>query len=140
MFDRNNTILTLTATLVFGLGLAPIINAQSPTAVRASEKSLRKIATHVVMPDYPEEARKRGDKGVAVADLEIDGKGDVVYLDVLEAPDVLIKQAVLDAVKQWKFSPTTIGDSPVSVRGKLTFYYIINEKGVGRVENPRQFN
>ena len=122
------------------LGFAFTLSAPQNVVARASEASLRKIATKVVMPNYPHESIKRGAKGVAVAELVIGVAGDVSNAEVLEAPDALIEKAVLEAVKQWKFRPTNVkGGGPVSVRGKLTFYFEINEKGQGKVENPRQY-
>ncbi len=114
--------------------------AAQTLVVRASESSLRKIAIKTVMPIYPEESIKRGAKGVAVAELVFDTTGDVSTVEVLEAPDSSIGQAIINATKQWKFRPTNVkGGGAVSVRGKLTFYYVIDEKGEGRVENPRQY-
>lgn len=124
--------------LLLTVSAAGIAHAQS--AVKASEKSLRKIAVKTVMPTFPDESLKRGTKGVAVIELEIDVQGDVVYAKILEAPDTLTGEATIAAVKQWKFSPTTIGEHPVKVQGKLTFYFVIDERGGGRVENPKQFN
>jgi TonB family protein len=90
------------------------------------------------MPAFPEESRARGAKGVAVAELVFDPNGDVYRARILEAPDTPIKAAVLEAVKQWKFRPQFVDGSAVYIRGKLTFYYVINDRGEGVVNNPRQ--
>jgi TonB family protein len=90
------------------------------------------------MPAFPEESRTRGAKGVAVAELVFDPNGDVYRARILEAPDTPIKAAVLEAVKQWKFRPQFVDGSAVYIRGKLTFYYVINDRGEGVVNNPRQ--
>jgi protein TonB len=115
---------------------APAVTAQKPMHVRLSEKSLRARAIKSVMPAYPDESKKRGSKGVAVARLEIDEQGDVTQVDVLESPDAHIKRAVTEATSQWKFNPTTVGGQPVRVQGKLTFYFVI-EGADARVENPK---
>jgi TonB family protein len=58
---------------------------------------------------------------------------------VLEAPAEAMRRAALDAVRQWKFKPSTLEGEPVSVRGKLTFYFVIDKDSKARVENPKQF-
>src|SRR5687768_2306359 len=61
-------------------------------------------------------------------------------LPFLEAPSKSIGDAVVTAVKQWKFVPSKKEDgTPVSVRGKLTFYFEIDKDGNGRVQNPKQY-
>jgi hypothetical protein len=42
-------------------------------------------------------------------------------------------------MKQWKFKPSKLEQKPVSIRGKITFYFVIDEKGKGAVQNPKQF-
>ncbi len=139
--SRGNNISPLIALLFLAVSalMTPIVSSQSSAAITVSEKSLRKMATKTVMPIFPAEAKQHGAKGVTVVELEFDDKGAVAQIEVLEAPDPLIKQSVIDAVKQWKLSPTTANEDPVDVRGKLTFYYVIDERGEGRVENPQQF-
>jgi len=123
--------------LLLGAAIAPIVSSHPSKLIKVSEISLRKLATKTVLPDFPEEAKKRGAKGVAVAQLEVDEKGDVAQVEVLEAPDPLIKKAVADATKQWKFKPSASSGEPVRIQGKLTFYYVI-DRNEARVENPRQ--
>lgn len=112
-------------------GLA--IKAFSQSTLRVSESTLRKAAIKTVMPSFPEESRKHKKTGIAVAFLHIDEKGNVGKVDTLDAPDPLIKEAVVSAIKQWVFKPTHFRGEPVKVQGKLTFYYIIDGKGA-RVE------
>lgn len=108
--------------------------------IRVGEDGIRKSASKVVMPAYPEEARKRQESGVAVIELQYNGKGDVTEVLILEAPARAIGQAVSDAAKQWKFNPSATADGvSVSIRGKLTFYFVIDKDGQARVENPKQF-
>ncbi|HKY04492.1 MAG TPA: energy transducer TonB [Blastocatellia bacterium] len=118
--------------------IAPAAPAASSLAqLRLHEISLRKRATRQVLPQYPEVSKKSGAKGVTVSMLDIDEEGNVAGVDVLEAPDSPIRAAVADAVKLWKFKPATVNGKPVRLRGKLTFYYVI-EGGNARVENPKQ--
>jgi TonB family protein len=114
---------------------------QSENAIRVDEEGMRKAASKTVMPLYPEEALKKREQGVAVMELQFDAKGDVVETSVLEAPSKSIADAVVIAAKQWKFEPIKRkrDGTPVSIRGKLTFYFEIAKDGKGQVQNPKQF-
>lgn len=113
---------------------------QNEEAIRVGEDGIRKSASKTLMPSYPAEALKKRAHGVAVIALQYDTRGDVVHTAVLETPSKSIGDAVELAVKQWKFVPSKKQDgTPVSVRGKLTFYFEIDKDGKGQVQNPRQF-
>jgi TonB family protein len=120
--------------------LSPKESKQKEEAIRVGEDGMRKSASKTTMPSYPEAALKKHEQGVAVVEVEYDAKGDVVNTNVLETPSKSIGDAVVRAIKQWKFIPSKKQDgTPVSVRGKLTFYFEIDKEGIGRVQNPKQF-
>ena len=120
--------------------LPPKESEQNEQPIRVGEDGMRKSASKTVMPSYPEEAIKKRQQGVAVVELVYDANGDVVKTYVLEAPSKSIGDAVVIALKQWKFVPSKKqDDTPVSVRGKLTFYFEIDDKSNGRVQNPKQY-
>lgn len=106
--------------------------------INVAELTLRRGATKMVMPEYPSESVKNHSTGIAVAQIEINADGEVDKLEVLEAPDLPIKNEVSGAVKQWRFQPQTIHGSPVRIRGKLTFYFVFDEEGRATVKNPKQ--
>jgi len=113
---------------------------QNEQPIRVNEDGMRKSASRTVMPLYPEDAIKKREQGVAVVEVQYDAKGDVVNTAVVEAPSRSIADAMLTAVKQWKFVPSKKEDgTPVSVRGKLTFYFEIDKEGKGVVKNPKQY-
>lgn len=125
-------------TLALNLAVIPTANSQTLQFVTVHESTLRKYATKVVMPSYPENARKRGAQGVVVAQVDVNEQGDVTKVEILEAPDPSIGEVVSDSIKRWKFKTPTIKGKAVRIKGKLTFYYKLENK-VGRVENPRQY-
>ena len=113
---------------------------QNEQAIRVGEDGMRRSASKTVMPSYPEEALKKREQGVAVVELQYDAKGDVVDTAVVEAPSKSIGDAVVRAIKQWKFVPSKKQDgTAVSIRGKLTFYFDIDKEGKGLVQNPKQY-
>ena len=120
--------------------IPPRESEQNEQAIRVDEDGMRKSASKTVMPSYPEDALKKRQHGVVVVELQYDAKGDVVSTSVLEAPSKTIGDAVIIALRQWKFVPSKKQDgTPVSVRGKLTFYFEIDKEDNGRVQNPKQY-
>lgn len=107
--------------------------------VRVGEDGMRRSAEKTVMPVYPKETLKKEEQGVAVVEAQYNGKGEVTDAVVLEAPAPVMGEAAVAAVRQWKFKPSSLDGKPVSVRGKLTFYFVVDKDKKGRVENPKQF-
>jgi TonB family protein len=109
-----------------------------PQEVRARvhENHLRTKAVASFMPKFPEAARREKVGGVAIAQVTVNHEGRVSNVEVLEAPHPSIKEAVREALYRWRFSKFAIKGKPLTVRGKLTFYFV-NVKTGARVENPR---
>lgn len=106
--------------------------------VRVGEDGIQKSAVKKVLPIYPAETLKKLVKGVAVAEVQYDGNGDVSEVKILESPDSATGEAVTKAVRQWKFKPSKMDNKPVSIRGKITFNFIIDAKGKGEIKIPVQ--
>lgn len=107
--------------------------------IRVGEDGIRKSAAKIVMPLYPKDSERKRVNGVTVTEIQYNGNGDVTEVVVLTAPDSAIRKSIEDALAKWKFTPSKLGEKPVSVRGKITFYFVIDAKGKGKVENPKQF-
>lgn len=115
-------------------------SSQGPLPIRVGEDGMRKSAQKTVMPEYPTSAQKKREQGPAIVELEYDGKGEVTDVVLLQAPASSIGDAVVYAVRQWRFIPSKDQNgNPVHIRGKLTFYFSIDAQGRARVENPKQF-
>jgi periplasmic protein TonB len=65
-------------------------------------------------PEYPIIARNAHVEGVVVVDAIIDEHGDVVNARVVSGPALLIASA-LQAVLKWKYEPTYLDGTPVSI-------------------------
>ncbi len=111
---------------------------KQPVLAKVPEPVFRRLINKLVIPVYPDGAKKRGEHGVAVAQIRLDEQGNLTDVQVLESPSGEIGEAVTNAVRQCKFKAATTDDGPVLVEGKLTFYFVI-EGGRGRVENPKKF-
>jgi protein TonB len=64
-----------------------------------------------VDPEFPREAIQAGaDKGVVKARMTVDGTGEVVRVEILEAqPRRVFDRAVIKTLSQWRFNSGTNG-------------------------------
>ena len=103
------------------------------------EETLRRLAAKTVPPSLPAGAGVPEGEGVAVVQLHVDAQGNVEKLGAVEAPHPALKDAFARAVTQWKFDPPQVNGQPVSVRGRLTFHYVV-EDGTLRVLDADGFD
>jgi TonB family protein len=76
-----------------------------------------------VDPVYPPEAKEKRIAGVVITELLIDRNGNVVDVRVLKPLPFGLNQAVVDAVRQWKFRPGTRNGEPVGVYFNLAMHF-----------------
>ncbi len=67
-----------------------------------------------VMPTYPPIARNAGVQGNVTLDVVIDKVGNVSQAKAVSGPPML-RQAALDAVRQWKYEPSMLDGQPASI-------------------------
>ncbi len=77
-----------------------------------------------VQPAYPEIAQSARVQGVVVIDAVIDESGSVSAARVARSIP-LLDQAALDAVRQWKFTPTLLNGAPVPVVVTMTINFTL---------------
>jgi TonB family protein len=85
-----------------------------PVRVGGNIRAPRKL--HDVHPVYPPAMRDAGREGIVPLDAVIGRDGSVTSVRVLSAqvhPDFAM--AAMDAVREWRFSPTLLNGSPVEV-------------------------
>ena len=75
--------------------------------------------TRYVPPIYSDEAKAAGVKGIVVIEATIDESGAVAEARVIRSVP-LLDQAALDAVKQWRFTPTTRNRQPVRTTATIS--------------------
>lgn len=80
-------------------------------------KLLRKIE-----PTYPELARKARIAGMVILQVSIDEEGNVEEIRLLRGHP-LLNEAAVDAVRQWRYSPTLLNGEPVPVLGTITIVF-----------------
>lgn len=77
-----------------------------------------------VAPVYPQVAIDAKVTGVVIMDATIDGAGNVEAVEVVRSIP-LLDQAAMDAVKQWKFTPTLLNGEPVPVIVTITVNFTL---------------
>lgn len=93
-------------------GGPPIID-QGPMRVGGDIQAPEKIFN--VDPVYPELARRARMEGFVILQAVIDRQGDVKEVEIIRGLGLGLDVAALDAVKQWKYTPTFYNGRPVEV-------------------------
>lgn len=93
-----------------------------PMVIRRSGGVLQESATRKVMPSYPREARAAGVDGSVVVEVKVSENGKVEKAEAVSGPAEL-RDAAVDAVKQWEFRPTLLSGQAVKVIGRITFNF-----------------
>ena len=77
-----------------------------------------------VPPRYPPTAQAARVEGVVVLDAVIDPAGRVTDVRVTRSIP-LLDQAAVDAVRQWRFTPTLLNGEPVSILLTVTVRFTL---------------
>jgi protein TonB len=80
---------------------------------------------HKVEPTYPALAKETRVQGDVVLDCVIDKQGNVTEIKVVSGHPLLIS-AAMNAVSQWKYSPTLLNHTPVAVELIATVHFTLN--------------
>jgi TonB family protein len=67
-----------------------------------------------VLPTYPALAQQAGVTGTVVVDTTIDKEGRVEKMKIVSGP-VLLRDAALNALRQWRYAPSKLNGQPISV-------------------------
>lgn len=93
-----------------------ISNFQIPTPpiLRVGGNVMAKNLINRVFPEYPMEAKANHASGTVVLHTIVGTDGQVCSLQVVSGPPELVG-ASLNAVRQWRYAPTTLNGQPVAV-------------------------
>ena len=70
---------------------------------------------HEVSADYTDEAFDAGVEGTIVLELEIDSRGDVRNVEIIEGLGYGLDEAAVQAAREFAFNPATVDGDPISV-------------------------
>jgi protein TonB len=99
----------------------PVVQAPPPVAQAAPEPAAKAAITAISTPQppYPREALLAGTKGEVVAEISINGAGDVTNVRIISAsPRNVFDKTVISTVRRWKYRGN--GDS-TTIRRTFAF-------------------
>jgi periplasmic protein TonB len=103
----------------------PAATPTPDTVVRLTSKLTQGRVLRKVQPPYPEIARKARIQGSVQVQIDISETGAVTNV-ILLSGNPLLRDAALQAAKQWLFIPTELNGRPVRAIGVLTFNFVLN--------------
>jgi TonB family protein len=96
--------------------------AASPKKLTVSGGVLQGKATRKVQPAYPPIAKSARAQGAVQIQVTISESGEVMNAQAISGHPML-REAALQAAKQWRFKPTELSGVPVKTQGLLTFNF-----------------
>jgi protein TonB len=120
MTDHRRGWALLGAVLVFVLfagqfaGKVALADTQAPKRVRVDGKVQRTKLIHEVPATYPPKAKENHIEGVVHLQVTIGTDGGMKELKLISGQP-LLAQAALEAVRQWRYQPTTVNGELVEV-------------------------
>jgi len=113
--------------VIGGMSSAPLAPKSVPKApVRVGGRVKEPRLLQRADPVYPALAKQTHMQGSVVIDAVIDEHGNIIQMNVVSGPPLLI-QAALDAVRRWKYEPTYLNEEPVPVQLNVTVTFRLNE-------------
>ena len=85
-----------------------------PQRVRVSRGVEQGLLVTKIPPQYPQEAKDQQIQGVVLMAVTIDKEGNVAKIELISGHPALAPAAI-DAVKQWKYKPYLLNQTPVEV-------------------------
>ena len=78
-------------------------------------------------PEYPEALQKRGIEGSVILRAVIGTSGQILSLSPFSDPDPALTKAAMDAVRQWRYTPTLLNGEPVEVVTTITVGFRLDQ-------------
>lgn len=104
--------------------MKPDMNIEEPPPVMVPFEK-EPACIHRVNPVYPEVARLAGQEGTVYVKLWIDKAGKVRQVVLLKSDNPIFDQAVIEAAKQWVFTPAMMNAGPVAVWVAMPFRFAL---------------
>ena len=99
----------------------------SPKVVRIDGNSQEAKLTRKVQPVYPGTAKAAHIQGTVNLEMTISREGVPEDIRVVSSPGDDLTQSALDAVRQWRYSPTLLNGDPVEVVTNVVVNYTLSE-------------
>ncbi|HEY3130791.1 MAG TPA: energy transducer TonB [Acidobacteriota bacterium] len=114
------------------VGAPPVVRLPPPPAplpqrrapIRVSSGAIAAKLIDRVDPIYPPLARQARVQGIVVLQILVDEQGNVREVTVISG-HALLNQAAIDAVQQWRYTPTYLNGAPVAVKATITVNFVL---------------
>ena len=106
-------------------GFAPPAGATSKVPVRVGGQVKEPRLLHSLKPNYPILAKRGAVQGDVTIEVVIDTAGNVSGMKAVSGHP-LLQQAAMDALRQWKYEPTTLNGEPVPMKMLVTIKFRLN--------------
>lgn len=67
-----------------------------------------------VAPKYPKEAKKKRIEGTVRLQIVLDHYGQVIETNLVSG-DLLLANAAIEAIREWRYKPTLLNGKPIEV-------------------------
>ena len=140
MTDKAQKIRTVTTTLILlsaTIFLSTCIEApvpppwrvdNNPSLLYVDEEVQESMLIRKVQPVYPPMARTVRMQGIVVLYVLVDEEGYVVEVHV-HSGSALLRQAAVDAVRQWRYAPALLDNEPTAVETKVRIAFYLDDHG-----------
>ena len=95
------------------------VKAPQRTPIRVGGNIMESKLIYKVDPIYPEQAKSIGLQGIVKLTTTVNEEGFVYELEVESGHPILV-EAAIEAVKQWRYSPTLLNGEPVPTKATVT--------------------
>lgn len=102
-------------------------SAETPKRIVVSGGVLQGQAIQKVQPPYPPIAKAARASGAVQVQITISETGEVIEAAIVSGHP-LLRDAALQAARQWLFKPTELSGVPVKVQGILTFNFTLSDE------------
>ncbi len=106
-------------------GPGPVADDSTPKRIRVSGNVQAAKVLKMVRPVYPPEAKAARVQGTVRMQAVIGKEGDVLGLTLLMAPSPELARSAMDAVNQWKYTPTLLNGAPVEIQTMVDVNYTL---------------
>jgi protein TonB len=97
----------------------PPVSETPRTALRVSGEVTAPRLLHSVQPRYPVVAEENHIEGDVTVQVDVDATGKVAKASAVSGP-VMLRQAAVDALRQWRYKPSTVNGEPVPIQLLVT--------------------
>jgi protein TonB len=109
-----------------GVGAAPPPPKPTQSRIRQGGQVQAAKLINKIQPSYPPLARQTRQSGTVRLHAIIAKNGSIQSLDVVSGPP-LLQSAALEAVRQWRYQPTTLNGEAVEVETTIDVIFTLNQ-------------